>query len=163
MEVLIILALCFIAGSAKGFSDKLYQWTTSIWRTLPETHWFYRWANPMKLEIVNGVIQNNGCWKNKWKLNEYGMIIPNTKRLWYYLWIFKPKYIERFPYSSKFLVGLTDAWHFAQSIMLTALFVSLVLYGRQIEIMNENIILDFIIFRLAFGAGFSIFHDELLN
>ena len=36
------------------------------------------------------------------------------KRRWYYLWIYKPKYVEAFPYSSTFLVFLTQGWHLAK-------------------------------------------------
>ena len=66
-------------------------------------------------------------WKNKWKLNDKNEIIVQHKRLWYYLFIFTPNYVEKFPYSSNLLVWLTDFWHFSKFIRDFSLFLSLIL------------------------------------
>lgn len=50
-------------------------------------------------------------WKNKWALDG-GNLKPYTKK-WYHFGIVMP-YEERFPFSSTFLVFLTDAEHFFQ-------------------------------------------------
>ena len=57
---------------------------------------------------------------NKWKEG----YIKSAKRKWYYLWIYKPKYEEAFPYSSTLLVGFTDGWHTIQWFMIKFIFLS---------------------------------------
>jgi len=52
-------------------------------------------------------------WINKWKWR-YGERIPIEGKKWYYLWVFTPKYVERFYLSSTMLVFLTDGEHLFQ-------------------------------------------------
>lgn len=40
----------------------------------------------------------------------------NTKCLWYYAYLYKPKYVEAFPYSSTMLVWITQGWHFEKML-----------------------------------------------
>ncbi len=75
---------CFLWGAFKGLSDK----------TL-----FY-----------DGYLSGND-WKNKWKLTPAGELIQSTRAPWYYLGLYTPEYVEKFPYSSTFLVAFTDRWH----------------------------------------------------
>ncbi len=51
-------------------------------------------------------------WKNKYKLDSNGGLLPYEKK-WYHFG-FSPKYEERFPFSTTFLVFLTDGEHFFQ-------------------------------------------------
>ncbi len=53
-------------------------------------------------------------WTYKWKTP----LIESVKRPWYYLGLYKPQFIERFPYSSTALVWLTDAWHRHKKLFL---------------------------------------------
>ena len=55
-------------------------------------------------------------WTAKWKYP-----LKDYKPRWYYFGIIKPKYKERFPYSSTILVFLTDAEHFYQFIQTVSL------------------------------------------
>lgn len=89
-------------------------------------------------------------WKNKWKINSGGRRVKETKKRWYYLWKFTPEYQEKFPLSSTVLVSLTDGWHLAQAAMLFCFFAGTVLF----QTITGNLILDFIILRIAFGLGF---------
>lgn len=52
-------------------------------------------------------------WKNKWKLDADGNLMPPYK-YWWYFGLYKPPYQERFIYSSTVLVFLTDGWHLMQ-------------------------------------------------
>lgn len=77
--------------------------------------------------------QDNSCredWREKWALDEQGQIIPNDVAPWYYLRLYAPKYVERFPYSSTALVAFTDRWHKYQSFFFTCLFLAMVFYRR---------------------------------
>lgn len=68
----------------------------------------------------------NESWRNKWKLDIFGNLIPYKKR-WYHFWIY-PKYEERFPYSSTLLVFTTDGEHLFQyikNLSLLAAFLSI--------------------------------------
>lgn len=51
-------------------------------------------------------------WKNKWK-TICGILIPPYNH-WWYFGLYRPKYQERFPFSSTGLVFLTDFWHLYQ-------------------------------------------------
>lgn len=70
-------------------------------------------------------------WVNKWKRvpSEYfgvpAFLVPNTKPLWYYLWLYNPQYKEAFPYSSTLLVFLTDFWHGCQTLFHVCIYLSL--------------------------------------
>lgn len=72
-------------------------------------------------------------WKNKWAIG-----LPlQEKKLWYYLWLWTPKYKERFVYSSTILVFITDGWHLAQFFFLGCMFSGMVLYNPLILAANE--------------------------
>jgi len=70
-------------------------------------------------------------WVNKWKRvpSEYfgvpAFLVPNTKPLWYYLWLYNPEYKEAFPYSSTFLIFGTDFWHGCQTLFHICIYLSL--------------------------------------
>lgn len=69
-------------------------------------------------------------WENNWKnrseswAKKYSRKLEPSPYLWYYLFLYKPKYKERFPYSTTALVWLTDYWHFTQFIFLNCLFIA---------------------------------------
>lgn len=72
-------------------------------------------------------------WRNKYKKN---------------IVMLGPKFFG----STTFLVFLTDGWHLLQSIMITCIIVALAVFPGMLD----NIILDFILFRLIFFLGFKI-------
>lgn len=63
---------------------------------------FYGWARKWKWH-----------WKKGQKLSGYWVPGIAERSIWY-LWLYKPTQQERFPYSSTFLVWLTDGEHFFQ-------------------------------------------------
>ncbi len=63
------------------------------------------------------------------------------------------------------LVLKSDGWHLFQSIFLTTLFASIVLYKpifNYHEIDAIRMIADFVILRGVFGFGFVLFYNKLL-
>lgn len=72
---------------------------------------------------------------------------------------------ERFFGSTTIFSFLTDGWHLFQSIFLTTLFASIVLYKpifNYHEIDAIRMIADFVILRGVFGFGFVLFYNKLL-
>ena len=142
---MITIILVILAGIFKGFMDKIRQWWASRWANLPETHWFYKWGKP---EI---------SWINKWEEDKYGAIIPCVKAPWYYLWVYRPDFKERFPFSSTILVSTTDAWHFFNLLQVITLMLAIVTYTPLL--CNS---FDFAIFITAYLSTFTIaFHYAL--
>ena len=81
-------------------------------------------------------------WKNKWELDKKGDIIPYTdKAKWYYLFSYKPLYVEKFPYSSTFLVLLTDAWHTIESIRFLSCVGAILSYDTIISLPIDALII----------------------
>jgi len=61
--------------------------------------------------------------KNRSYTSDNKWLLPYTtgiRSIWY-LWLYKPKYREAFPYSSTDLVFITDYWHKKQFYFLMAL------------------------------------------
>jgi len=80
----------------------------------------YMFFNEMEDECMKNTwkkytkfLNSNESWKNKWKLDADGNLIPNTTKHWYYFGI-NPKYQEKFYLSSTILVFLTDGEHLFQ-------------------------------------------------
>ncbi len=69
----------------------------------------------------------SNTWKAKYKKDSEGNLIPTTKRPWYYLGLYKPQYIEAFPFSTTILVGFTDPWHRYKLLCFASLRTALVL------------------------------------
>ena len=155
--------LIILAGIANAYMDKINNWYNSRWLGLSDNHWLTKWARPYNL-LQNGLADfNNGAWKNKWKLKD-GNIISNNKTIWYYLWLYKPKYKERFIWSSTILVKFTDGWHFFQSLMI--LFIGFSVYFWE-PMVFDGYIADWIL-NIAgiFGGwylGFNIFYEIILK
>ena len=68
---------------------------------------------------------------NKWKLDKDGNLIPITKKSWKYLWLWTPKYVEKFYLSSTILVFLTDGEHLMQFCKFRMIEIALLLIGWQ--------------------------------
>ena len=105
-----------------------------------------------------------GCnadeWKNKWKLDDEGRLIPYVSK-WYHFGFIEPKYVEKFPYSSTVFVSFTDRWHRWKSLFLTCLFAAMVILNIDFE--AKSILINFIILRIAFGLTFTLFFDKILK
>lgn len=75
-------------------------------------------------------------WVNKWNVSESGAPLVG---------------VERFFLSSSALVWLTDIWHAAQTVMLTAIQISVLLYRRPPR--RWMYLADLAALKLAFSAG----------
>lgn len=94
-------------------------------------------------------------WKNQYKDN----LPPTTKmKSWWYLGLYKPRYQEKYAFSSTMLVWLTDAWHLSKTLMLLFMIISLVVYTPII-----NPVLDIILHFLAFTLPFTYTYEYILN
>ena len=119
---MIILFLLFIARSSKAFSDIVKSsWTEtkfSEWKPTSKFRaWFIAWAGP-------------GSQLLKWKVNAADRVIKYTGRDWYYFGIY-PDYVERFTYSSTYLVALNDAWHTSECLIRNIYLLIAVLFGVE--------------------------------
>ena len=144
--VIISLVLIFISGVIDAHMDKLKVWNNSVWKNLSKDNWFYKWAGP------------GDSWKNKWKLDDKGKLIPQKNRPWYYLQIYKPEHQERFPYSSTFLVFTTDAWHFFQSLWWFSVTGAL-----AIQLPGLHWLLWLVILTVLRMVSFTLFYDHFLK
>ena len=83
---MLILLLLLINRALKALSD--------ILKSSFDSSLFSKIKNRAIREWCNAA----DSWYLKWKIVD-GKQVPQTKKLWYYLWIFTPKFVERFPYS----------------------------------------------------------------
>ncbi len=86
------------------------------------------------------------------------LTIP-SKSPWYYLGLYKPDYIEKFPYSSTLFVSLTDEWHFAQLLFLTFICLATVFYTPIFTIPIFYILMDFILLKTTLSLSFQMFYS----
>lgn len=84
--------------------------------------------------------------------NKYDMTKPGTTKHWWYFGLYKPKYPEKFPFSTTVLVFLTDRWHRWQFFMLRCFYLAVTLF------ISANLltvlVLSFIVFPIIVGAFF---------
>jgi hypothetical protein len=103
---------------------------------------------------------NKESWKNKWKLDADGNLLPCTV-YWWYLWLYKPEYQERFPYSSTILVFLTDGWHFFQFLFHSSWQAAI---SAPTYLFENNIwvcFLFFAIIKVTFSTFFEVFYSRI--
>jgi hypothetical protein len=91
----------------------------------------------------------NDGWEYKWKL---GLPLMPRKK-WYYLWIFTPKYKEKFLYSSTIFVSLTDGWHLFQNFFHSSWQL---LYALETEKPLATFLITKGLFSLGFELGYFI-------
>ena len=101
-------------------------------------------------------------WKRKWKIRKYGAsaVRISVKKPWYYLGLYKPKYIERFPYSSTIFVFLTDGWHLMQFIQFKLLFTALMYHTFDVW---YEILLGVMVCSTIFSLSFTLVYDLILK
>jgi hypothetical protein len=108
--------------------------------------------------IADSGIKSNE-WKNKYKLNENGNLVSaDTQDHWWYFGLYKPRFAEKFPFSSTALVFMTDKWHKAQFFMYRFLFL-----GMSFSLTSNFLfisILTFILFPIAMGVSFEFFYGK---
>lgn len=134
--IVALFMLCAVTyGAVKGFADLSAEG---------------RMSNPLKNK-ANG-------WLSKWELDKDGKQIVATKRPWYYIKGFEPKFVEAFPYSSTMWVFVTDFWHFMNYLrtMTVMLMVSLADLSAI-----DGAILNFAIFFIVGKAiGFWLVYEK---
>lgn len=77
-----------------------------------------------------------------------------------------PEYGEKFWGSTTIFCLFTDGWHLSQSLFLTAIFASIVLYKPIFNYYDFDAIktvIDFLILRGIFGLSFTLFYDKILK
>ena len=94
-------------------------------------------------------LNKNLSWKNKWKWKDKRRIKLNWKYwdvkiwkfqfrfkfgLWTYLWILKPKYKERFIWSSTLFVCLTDGEHLFQFLKFRFIEIGFLIVSWQLVV-----------------------------
>lgn len=91
-------------------------------------------------------------------VNKYDFTKPGNTKHWWYLGLYKPKYPERFPFSTTALVFLTDKWHLSQFLMLRCFYLAIAL------LISANVftalILSFVIFPVILGLFFEISYSK---
>lgn len=127
LVAILTLSLCFLAGVANALMDLSSE-------------------GRFKKKYFN----KSESWVNKWK---YPLEPAEPK--WYYFGIV-PKYKEKFPYSSTWLVAYTDFWHLMQSVMLSCFSAAIVLNATiiQLDLPIWEFFVNFLLVRLSFGLGF---------
>lgn len=95
--------------------------------------------------IAHGKIKWFGDWTSKYKK-------PFVKGShWYYFGLYKPRYKERFPFSTSILVCLTDGWHLMKFIKNLSIYLCIGVLG------GSTIMIYAILMR---GLLFNIFYNN---
>ena len=134
--MMVSLVLVMVAGFLNAVMDRLaFTFRSSVFRGL----------NPMFWDV-------KVSWTNMWKwpLEPYNS--------WYYFGIYKPRYMEKFPYSTTWLVWLTDGWHLAKMLMLVCLSMAV-----GINLNWFDWIVDSFIVLVGFTGVFTYVYDYILK
>ena len=91
-------------------------------------------------------------WKSKWKTTHTRLVTATKGDNWWYLGIIKPRYKERFPFSSTILVFVTDFWHLSQFFFLKFILLGAFLF----EPITDIIVIDFIIVYVSMTVPFEL-------
>jgi hypothetical protein len=75
-------------------------------------------------------LNKSDSWINKYKQNEKGLI--PVENHWWYFGIIKPKYQEKFPFSSTVFVMFTDFWHLMNTLYLLLMLLIPTLYSNNL-------------------------------
>lgn len=94
-------------------------------------------------------------WKNKYKLTD-GKLQPPINQ-WWYLNLYKPKYQEKFPFSTTVLVFLTDRWHWWQFAMLRYFYFAIA--HSFVDDLKYQLLLTFIVFPIILGVTFELVYN----
>jgi len=146
---MLTLILLFLNRSFKALSDKIKSsFNDSILSNI-KNDLIRDWCDPSK------------SWYLKWKIVD-GKQVLQTKKLWYYLWIFTPKYVERFPFSSTWLVKYTDLWHTSEFIRRTSIAIIILSYSIGMYLfISTGYIYRAIMLPDLLGSLVTALHDQL--
>ena len=102
-------------------------------------------------------------WKRKWNWNTISNTGFSYIKLyhWWYFGLFKPKYQEKFPYSSTILVFLTDEWHLKKWLMFLCIEMAIAL--PVIDAYNLplwSVLICVIALKAFRGLGFTLIYDK---
>jgi hypothetical protein len=100
-------------------------------------------------------IADKGVKTDEWR-NKYDF--TRNKNHWWYFGLYKPRYSEKFPFSSTLLVALTDKWHRAQLIMLRFMYLAVAVALTQN--LFGIILLSFVVFPIVVGMPFEIIYTK---
>lgn len=103
-------------------------------------------------------IADNGSKTEQWR-NKYDF--TKNKNHWWYLGLYKPKYSEKFPFSSTLFVFLTDKWHRAQFFMLRFIYLSIAVLAAH-SLLNI-LLLAFVLLPIILSFPFEVTHSILKN
>lgn len=99
----------------------------ALFRELSEHSKESSWSENLHPKLRNYLNSNGkkGGWRNKWKKDQEGFLIPAQKSPWYYFGLVQPEYKERFMYSSTIFVFITDGEHLFQFFNEQCIFIAL--------------------------------------
>ncbi len=100
-------------------------------------------------------IADKGVKTDEWR-NKYDF--TRNKTHWWYFGLYKPRYSEKFPFSSTVLVALTDKWHRAQLIMLRFMYLAVAVALTQNLFLI--LLLSFVVFPIVVGIPFEIIYTK---
>ena len=96
--------------------------------------------------------------ENDWH-NKYDFTKSGESKHWWYFGLYKPKFPEKFPFSSTALVFITDRWHLSQFIMLRSFYTAIA------TSLTDNFWLImfsiFIIFPVTLGIAFEAAYNQI--
>ncbi len=99
-------------------------------------------------------------WKQKYKVTPKGDLVKTEEvKHWWYLGLYKPKYAEKFPFSTTALVSFTDRWHLSQLIMLRFVYLAI-----SINICPHwwgTLLMSFVLFPAVVGVFFDYTYQKL--
>lgn len=134
---MISLLLLFLSGIFDASRDLIgFRYEQSIFYKFNPYFW-----NPQK------------SWRNK-----YDKDLSKSKECWYYFGLYKPLFKERFPFSTTFLVFLTDGWHLLKALVLTCWVLAIVFYKPMLNIWGDMWLLF-----IFYSSAFNIFETKLFN
>jgi hypothetical protein len=89
---------------------------------------------------------------------KYDFTKPSETNHWWYLGLYKPRFPEKFPFSTTILVCLTDQWHLVQFVMLRAFYLAIALH--MWPTVYGLILLPFVIFPIILGVFFEASYQD---
>ena len=146
--IIIEILLSVIAGVSNSIMDTIkMQYKGSDFDRMKEGFW-KTWFNP-------------NSWELKWEYVD-GRRIETKNSPWYYLGLYNPGYKEKFKYSSTLFVGITNAWHFFQSIMLSSLQIGILLpLGLYLGFSLYGYLIIFLLIKISFSWTFELFWNKI--
>lgn len=106
-----------------------------------------------RLDAIADELVKQADWPNK-----YDFTKPGYTKHWWYLGLYKPKFPERFPFSTTVLVAFTDRWHMNQLLMLRCFYLALAI-ALPVGIWT-TLLIAFIIAPIFVGLAFEVSYEN---